>query len=65
MRHFLFYEKNTGEDFIVGAYSKREAWDIAKEVADNIHEYSGMATILSYGGEITDDEAEASGLDEY
>ena len=55
MRHFVFEDYDTGEEFIVGANSLDEAWEEAKMYfADP-----------SYICEFTDAEAEASGLDEY
>lgn len=55
MRHFLFEDYDTGEQFIVGADSYEEALDCALEFfADP-----------SYICELDDYEAEASGLDEY
>ena len=65
MRHFYFIEDNTGEEFIVGANSLLEAKIIAEGVADDIARNYGEAPDLSYEYEMTDDEAEASGLDEY
>ena len=65
MKHFYFIEENTGEEFLVGAHDLNEAMIIAKEVAADIA--SGMEEYpsLSYEYEMTDDEAEASGLDEF
>ena len=55
MRHFLFEDYDTGEEFIVGADNLGEAIEEAKTYfADP-----------SYICELTEDEAEASGLDEY
>ena len=55
MRHYLFEDYDTGEEFIVGAGNLGEAMEEAKAYfADP-----------SYICELTDDEAEASGLDEY
>ena len=60
MKHFLFevldgdYE---GEEFIVGADTRQEANDRAKEF------FEGEK--LKYWGEMTETEAEMSGLDEY
>lgn len=60
MKHYLFEcvmpgSDNEGEEFIVGANSYAEAKDIA---IDNF----GLFKFL---GEISEEEAEASGLDEY
>lgn len=62
MKHFLFEvveegHCNEGEDFIVGAESYAEAREIAE---DNFG--SGSCRCLCT---MTDEEAEASGLDEY
>ena len=55
MKHYLFVDYDTGEEFIVGADNRGEAMAIAKDLfADP-----------SFCDEISDDEAEASGLDEY
>lgn len=55
MRHFVFTDYDTGEDFIVGANSLEEAIEEAKTYfADP-----------SYICEFTEEEAEMSGLDEY
>ncbi len=60
MKHFLFEctalgSDNEGEEFIVGANS----YDEAKKIA-----YGNFGKCKCYG-EITEEEAEASGLDEY
>lgn len=55
MRHFLFEDYDSGEYFIVGADDLLEANTIAE----------GYFTEPHYVCEYTEDEAEASGLDEY
>lgn len=65
MRHFLYCEMNSGEEFIVGANTRGGAEILAEEVAANIGRYYGEETDLHYTCELTDEEAEASGLDEY
>ena len=55
MKHYLFTDQVTGEDFIVGAYDVHEAFDEALELFDD----------PLFICELTDDEAENSGLDEY
>ena len=65
MRHFYFIENSTGEEFIVGAKTLEEAKVYAADVADAIGRNYGEEPDLSYEYEMTDDEAEASGLDEY
>lgn len=54
-RHFMFEDYDSGEDFIVGAKNKTEAMATAKDYfADP-----------AYVCEVSEEEAEASGLDEY
>lgn len=56
-RHFMFYdEANTGETFLVCA----KTFDEALEIAD-----SAFNEDCIYEGEVSEFEAEASGLDEY
>lgn len=61
MKHYLFEvieegHANEGEQFIVGAATRKQAHEIA-------HDNFGC-TCQCYG-EISEEEAEASGLDEY
>lgn len=65
MYHYYFIENNTGEEFIVGANNLLEAKIIAEDVADDIARIYGEMPDLSYEYEMTEEEAEASGLDEY
>ena len=66
MRHFYFIEDESGEEFIVGAKTLAEAWVIANDIAAQIgKEYDICPTSMSYEYEMTEEEAEASGLDEY
>lgn len=65
MRHFYFIENSTGEEFIVGARDLAEAKMYAADIADAIAANYGEERDLSYEYEMTDEEAEASGLDEY
>lgn len=60
MKHYLFIENNSGEMFIVGAENYDVAWNIAESVWENEPESD-----LEYCYEMSDFEAEASGLDEY
>ena len=61
MHHYLFYEVTTGEEFIVGA----ENYDIACGIAEAVwDDYSDEAQV-KYLYEMSELEAEASGLDEY
>lgn len=55
MNHYLFTERTTGEDFIVGADTLFEAYDMA-------FDYFEVPAFLR---QISEFEAEASGLDEY
>lgn len=60
MKHYLFIENNSGEMFIVGAENYDVAWNIAESVWEKEPEND-----LEYCYEMSDFEAEASGLDEY
>lgn len=58
MKHYLFEiteDAHEGEQFIVGAENFREACLFAHNVASNV----------CFMGAMTEEEAEASGLDEY
>lgn len=66
MKHYLFEEKLSGEEFIVGADCVDEAKFIAEGIAQDIgEEYNEGGYLLRFYGELTDEEAEMSGLDEY
>lgn len=66
MKHFLFVEAISGEQFIVGEESYGDACVIAEDVARDIGvTYNDGEFELMFEYEMTDDEAEASGLDEY
>lgn len=65
MNHYCFMEENTGEEFIVGADTLEEATAMAKDIAREIAEYYDEEADLTYQCELTDEEAEMSGLDEY
>lgn len=54
-KHFLFYDNESGEEFIVGAWDLDEAKKIALEYFDE----------PKYQYQMTEFEAESSGLDEY
>ena len=54
--HYRFYDGETGEDFIVGAYDIGEAYDVARD---------SFAFPVYTGVILTEEEAEASGWDEY
>lgn len=53
--HYLFEDQATGEQFIVGAKKSSEALTLATEYFDE----------PVYLGKLTEEQAEASGLDEY
>lgn len=55
MNHFLFCDEETGEEFIVGA----KDWDEAKQIAKSYF----AEPVAQY--QMSEMEAEASGLDEY
>ena len=55
MRHYLFEDLETGEEFIVGAGTIGEAMMVAREYFNE----------PEYCYQMSDYEAEASGLDEY
>lgn len=65
MNHYYFIENNTGEEFIVGADTLKEAKIMAEDIAREIAENYGETPDLTYEYEMTDEEAEMSGLDEY
>lgn len=66
MKHYLFEEKLSGEAFIIGAEYAGEAAMIAEGIAQDIgEEYNNGEWYVRLIGELTDEEAEASGLDEY
>ena len=55
MKHYLFEDEATGEEFIVGEYCLEKAYNEAKLYFDEPH----------FICELSDVEAEMSGLDEY
>lgn len=68
MKHFWFAEEVSGEEFLVGAYTRDEAEQRALEIGKDIAEQwcdpeDGFEVVFC--GEVSDWEAEASGLDEY
>lgn len=66
MKHYLFREMISGEEFIVGADCMREAELIAEGIAQDIgKEYNNGVYFLQLYDELSEEEAEASGLDEY
>ena len=65
MKHYYFIENESGEEFLVGASNYFEAEQIALEIADDIAIHYAIHPDLSFEYEMTDEEAENSGLDEY
>ena len=65
MKHYYFIEEESGEEFLVGANTLTGAREIAQEIAFQISEEYEIVPRLSYEGTMTEEEAEASGLDEY
>lgn len=65
MKHYYFIEEESGEEFLVGADSLTEAREIAREIVYQISREYEIIPNLSYEYEMTEEEAEASGLDEY
>ena len=65
MKHYYFVENNTGEEFLAGANTLKEAeiiaYDVGVEIANN---YCEQAAVEFYY-EMDGIEAEMSGLDEY
>ena len=68
MKHYLFEEFNTGIQFIVGADYLGDALKIAETLDWDLDMFDFDADekpTLLYLGQLTEEEAEASGLDEY
>lgn len=66
MKHYLFKEMISGEEFIIGANCIGEAGMVAEGIAQDIgEEYNNGAYYLRFLDELTEEEAEMSGLDEY
>lgn len=66
MKHFYFIENESGEEFIVGADNYREAEEIAHDAGRSIALNCGWDDYsIEFQYEMTEEEAEASGLDEY
>ena len=65
MKHFLFTEEMTGEQFLVSADDELSAILIAQQVGENIADWYGNDSyVITSHGEMTEEEAEVSGLDE-
>ena len=65
MRHFYFSEENSGEEFLVGADTLEEATIQAEQIAADIASGMEEEPDLLYWYEMSEEEAESSGLDEY
>lgn len=66
MRHFLFCERISGEHFIIGEEIFSEACGAAEEIAREMGlDYNDGEFELMFLEELTEEEAEASGYDEY
>lgn len=65
MKHFYFSENSTGEEFLVGADTLEEAIIQAEQIADDIARQYDEKPELLYWYEMSEEEAESSGLDEY
>ncbi len=66
MKHYYFIENESGEEFIVGASNYNEAEEIARDVGQYIALNCGWDDFcIEFQYEMTEEEAEASGLDEY
>ena len=65
MKHYLFVEEISGEQFIVGAATFGEAQYIAQGICQDIGEEYHDEYHMVFLDELTEEEAEMSGLDEY
>ena len=66
MNHYFFRESISGEEFLVGADTEYSAIMIAEGIAEDIgYQRNDSDWRLECYGEVTEEEAEASGLDEY
>lgn len=66
MKLYLFKELISGEEFIIGADNVGEAGMVAEGIAQDIgEEYNNDKWYLRFLDELTEEEAEMSGLDEY
>lgn len=66
MKHFYFIELESGEEFIVGANNLHSACEIADDVGQAIARNDGYDDYeVDFQYEMNEEEAEASGLDEY
>lgn len=58
MKHYLMINESTGEEILVGAETQTEAFEVAFDAFPDTWEFVIVDTL-------TEEEAEASGLDEY
>lgn len=66
MKHFLFYEEISGENFIICCDNLDDAYNLAVDIARDIMSYYNNDELsLTFIDELTEAEAEASGYDEY
>lgn len=65
MKHYYFIENNTGEEFLVGANTLKEAEIVAYDVAVEIANNYGELADVEFQYEMSEFVAENSGLDEY
>ena len=66
MKHYFFSELISGEQFLVGADNEEEATIIAEGIVDEIaRQWNDGEWEFTCYGEVTEEEAEDSGLDEY
>ena len=66
MKHFLFCEEISGENFIICCDNLDDAWNLAVDIGrDIISYYNNDELSLTFIEELTEAEAEASWYDEY
>lgn len=66
MKHFLFYEEISGENFIICCNNLDDAYNLAVDIARDIMSYYNNDELsLTFIDELTEAEAEASWYDEY
>lgn len=65
IKHYYFTELETGEEFIVGEEDLTKAYVIAYAVGTDIGSCYDVEPCVMYEYEMTEEEAESSGLDEY
>lgn len=66
MKHFLFCEEISGENFIICCDNLGDACDLAVYIAcDIMADYNNDEFDITFIDELTETEAEASGYDEY